>query len=100
MLFPPLTADLPVGSSMQLYDVPGPCFVMQAVHILSDDALSPAHALHFSQGMVSSVGLYRGKLMPPGKAPGPIPGSALLSSHELHNACKSGLYDSSPARSL
>lgn len=81
---------------MQLYDVPGPCFVMQAVHILSDDALSPAHALHLSQGMVSSVGLYGGKLVPPSKAPGPVPGSALLSGHELYNTCKSGLCDSDP----
>ena len=69
---------------MQLYDVPGPCLVMQAVHVLGNDAVCPPHALHLCQGIVCSVGLHRRELMPPSKAPGPVSGSALLCGHELH----------------
>ena len=69
---------------MQLYDIPGPCFVMQAVHILGDDAASPAHALHLCQSIVRSVGLHCCKLVPPSEAPGPVPGSALRCGHKLH----------------
>jgi len=56
---------------------------MQAVHILCDDVLSPAHALHLSQSIVCSVGLHSSKLMPSSKASGPIPGPPLFSCHEL-----------------
>lgn len=69
---------------MKLYNFLGPCFVMQTVHVLGDDALCPAHALHLCQGMVRPVGLHRSKVMPSSKAPGPVPGSALLCGHELH----------------
>ena len=58
---------------------------MQAVHVLCDDALRPAHALHLSQSIVCSVGLHGSKLMPSSKASGPVPGPPLLSRHKLQN---------------
>ncbi len=58
---------------------------MQAVYILCDDVLSPAHTLHLSQSIVRSVGLHCRKLMPSSKASGPIPSPPLFSCHELQN---------------
>ena len=75
----------PVRGSMQLYDVSGGGLVMQAVHVLCDDVLRPAHALHLSQSKVRSVGLHCSKLMPSSKASGPVPGPPLFSCHELQN---------------
>lgn len=43
---------------MQFYDVCGAGLMVQAVHILGDDAVSPAHALHLRESMVGSVGLH------------------------------------------
>ncbi len=70
---------------MQLYDVSGGALVVQAVHVLCNDVLSPAHALHLSQSIVRPVGLHCSKLMPSGKASGPVPCPPLLSCHELQN---------------
>ena len=76
---------------MELYDVSGAGFVVQAVHILGDDVLSPAHALQLSQGIMSPVRSHSSKLMPPSKAPCPVPCPALFSRHELQDTL-SGLW--------
>lgn len=43
---------------MQFYDVSRASLVVQAVHVLGDDAVRPAHALQLGQGVVGPVGLH------------------------------------------
>lgn len=61
--------------AMQLQDPAAAAapLVVQSIHILRDYEIHPAHLLQAGQAIMGRVKGHMGKLVPAGKAPGPVP---------------------------